>query len=137
MTERINKRSDNDIFSRSSFKMPTFHRIGSKDIEAIDQIGKIVDNSDFSMPLVVFNSQQLEAFSYQEHLREFKPVSLIDEDNLALNEIPRFFKAVYIPDDKFFLVGGLERLSSQSSARCFSIDERARINRLQDMQIGR
>lgn len=96
-----------------------------------------MDNSDFSMPLVVFNSQQLEAFSYQEHLREFKPVSLIDEDNIAINEIPRYFKAVYIPDDKFFLVGGLERLNSQSSARCFSIDERARINRLQDMQIGR
>lgn len=57
LTERINKRSDNDIFSRSSFKIPTFHWIGSKDIEAIDQIGKIVDNSDFSMPLVVFNSQ--------------------------------------------------------------------------------
>jgi hypothetical protein len=57
-------------------------------------------------------------------------VALIDEDNLAVNEIPRYFKAIYIPDDKFFLIGGLERLTSQSSARCFSIDERARINRL-------
>lgn len=37
--------------------MPSFHKIGSKDIEILDEIGKIVDNSDFSMPLVVFNSQ--------------------------------------------------------------------------------
>jgi hypothetical protein len=57
LTERINKRSDNDIFSRSAFKMPTFNRIGSKDEGVIDEIGKIVDNSDFSIPLVVFNSQ--------------------------------------------------------------------------------
>jgi hypothetical protein len=65
------------------------------------------------------------------------PVTLIDEDNLANLEIPRYFKAVYIPDDRFMLVGGLERLTPQSSARCFSIDERARVNRLQDMEYGR
>ena len=57
LTDRINRRSDNDIFSRSAFKMPSFHRIWQKDMEVIDHIGKIVDNSDFSMPLVVFNSQ--------------------------------------------------------------------------------
>ena len=56
LTERVNKRSDNDIFSRSEFKMPSFSQIGEKDISIIDQIGKIVDNSDFSMPLVVFNT---------------------------------------------------------------------------------
>ena len=54
--DKINKRSDNDIFSRSEFKMPTFSQAGTKDIGIIDQIGKIVDNSDFSMPLVVFNT---------------------------------------------------------------------------------
>lgn len=97
----------------------------------------MVDNSDFSMPLVVFNTQQLQAFSYQEHLREFSVVDLIDEDNLAALEIPRYFKSVYVPDDKFMLIGGLERHTSASSARCFSIDERAKINRLQDMDIGR
>lgn len=130
MTERINRRSDNDIFSRSQFKMPSFSQMGENDISMIDQIGRIVDNSDFSMPLVVFNTQQLQAFSFQEHLREFSPVDLIDEDNLAQIEIPRYFKSIYIPDDKFMLIGGLERHTSASSARCFGIDERGRINRL-------
>jgi hypothetical protein len=63
-------------------------------------------------------------------LREFSPVQFIDEENLANVEFPRYFKAVYIPDDKFMLIGGLERYTSHSSARCFSIDEKARINRI-------
>ena len=70
-------------------------------------------------------------------MREFTKVELIDEDNLAQLEIPRYFKSLYIPDDKFMLIGGLERHTSHSSARCFIIDEKARINRLQDMDIGR
>ena len=61
----------------------------------------------------------------------------MDEENLAQLEVPRYFKAVYIPDDKFMLIGGLERHTSASSARCFTIDERGRILRLQDMDIGR
>ena len=64
LSEKINRRSDNDIISRSEFKMPTFSHVGEKDLDSIDLIGKIVDNSDFSMPLVVFNTQQLEAFSF-------------------------------------------------------------------------
>ena len=36
--------------------MPTFSHIGETDKKIIDKIGKIVDNSDFSMPLVVFNT---------------------------------------------------------------------------------
>ena len=103
----------------------------------VDQLGKIVDNSDFSMPLVVFNTQQLEAFSYQEHLREFTKVELIDDDNLAQLEIPKYFKSIYVPHDKFMLIGGLERHTSHSSARCFMIDERGRVNRVQDMNYGR
>ena len=36
LSERINRRSDNDIFSRSEFKMPSFSQIGEKDISIID-----------------------------------------------------------------------------------------------------
>lgn len=64
-------------------------------------------------------------------------MQLIDEDNMAALEVPRYFKSVYVPDDKFMLIGGLERLTAQSSARCFFIDESAVINRLQDMTYGR
>ena len=72
-------------------------------------------------------------------MREFTPITLIDEEKIANLEMPRYFKSVYIPDDKFILLGGLERLSQNqtSSARCFQIDERGRLGRLQDMGIGR
>jgi len=56
LQEKINRRSDNDIFSRSEFIMPTFQQAGLKDLNYIDEIGKITDNSDFSMPLAVFNT---------------------------------------------------------------------------------
>jgi len=69
--EKINKRSENDIFCRSEFKLPSLSFRGEKDLSVIDKIGKIVDNSDFSIPLVVFNNQQLKAYSYKERLKEF------------------------------------------------------------------
>lgn len=62
---------------------------------------------------------------------------MIDDDNLALHEVPRFFKSIYIPDDKFLIVGGLERTSTYSSARTFMIDDKGRLNTLQDMSVGR
>mmetsp|Transcript_4444 Transcript_4444/g.6568 ORF Transcript_4444/g.6568 Transcript_4444/m.6568 type:complete len:80 (-) Transcript_4444:1083-1322(-) len=56
LSEKINRRSDNDIFSRSEFKSPSFCQQGELDIKVIDKIGKVVDHSDFSVPLVVFNT---------------------------------------------------------------------------------
>ena len=44
---------------------------------------------------------------------------------------------MYIPDDKFLLVGGLERDSSLTSNRCFMIDDKGRLNATQDMQVPR
>lgn len=117
--------------------MPTFSMRGEKDIGSIDKIGKVVDNSDFAVPLVVFNSLQFQAFSYKEHLREFTLVDILDEENIATLELPRFFKSLYIPHDKFMLLGGLERHFSSSSSRCFYIDERGRLVRLPDMEYGR
>jgi hypothetical protein len=70
-------------------------------------------------------------------LREFEKVSLIDEDNLQSLEVPRYYKSVYVPDDRFMLIGGLERLTAHSSTRCFLIDESAKLSRLPDMTYGR
>jgi len=44
-----------NFFQVSEFKFPTFSCL-LQEIEVVDQIGKITDNSDFSMPLVAFNS---------------------------------------------------------------------------------
>ena len=34
--DKINRRSDCDIFRRSEFKMPTFSQVGTKDINVLD-----------------------------------------------------------------------------------------------------
>jgi hypothetical protein len=44
--------------------MPIFQTIGEEEIEMVNQIGKIVDPSDFSMPLAVFDTYQFQAYSY-------------------------------------------------------------------------
>jgi hypothetical protein len=51
--------------------------------------------------------------------------------------MPRFFKSIYIPDDKFLLMGGLERETKFSSARTYMLDDKGRLNSVADMSIGR
>jgi hypothetical protein len=125
-----------NFFQVSEFKFPTFNCLLTE-VEVVDQIGKITDNSDFSMPLVAFNSHQLGAFNYIEKAREFEKLELKDDMNLTENEVPHYFKTVYIPDDKFLLIGGLERDSAKSSNRCFMIDDKGKLSTAMDMHVAR
>ena len=86
------------------------------------------------MPLVAFNSHQLSAFNYIEKAREFEKLELKDDMNLIENEVPHYFKSVYIPDDKFLLIGGLERDSSKTSNRCFILDDKGKLATTHDMR---
>lgn len=87
--------------------------------------------------MVAFNSHQLGVFNYIEKAREFEKLELKDDMNLAENEVPHYFKTVYIPDDKFLLVGGLERLSSKTSNRCFMVDNQGKLSTAMDMHVAR
>ena len=60
-----------NFFAVSEFKYPTFNCM-QDEIDMIDTIGKVTDNSDFSMPLVTFNTHQLAAYHYIEKEREFE-----------------------------------------------------------------
>jgi hypothetical protein len=51
--------------------------------------------------------------------------------------VPRYFKTVYIPDDKFLLIGGLERDSSKTSSRCFMVDNQGKLSTAMDMHVAR
>ena len=52
---------------------------------------------------------------------------------MAVNEIPHYFKTVYIPDDKFLLVGGLERDQPASSNRCYLVDDKGKVTYSREM----
>ena len=44
-----------NFFAVSEFKFPSFTCLQSE-VDVVDTIAKITDNSDFSMPLVAFNT---------------------------------------------------------------------------------
>lgn len=67
------------------------------------------------------------AFHYIEKAREFEKLALKDDENYTTNDIPHYFKSIYIPDDKFLLVGGLERDTALTSNRCFMIDDKGKV----------
>ena len=125
-----------NFFAVSEFKFPNFNCI-KDEIEVIDNIGKVTDNSDFSMPLVAFNTHQLGAFHYIEKAREFEKLQLKDDENYSASDIPHYFKSIYIPDDKFILVGGLERETALTSNRCFMIDDKGKVNFTAEMYVPR
>jgi len=51
--------------------------------------------------------------------------------------VPHYFKTVYIPDDKFLLMGGLERETSLTSSRCFIIDDKGKLTAQKDINVPR
>ena len=101
-------------------------------------MGSILDNSDFSMPLVVFNTYNLShCYNYFEKMRQFEKLPLTDDESLAKNEVPHYFQTVYVPDDKFLILGGLERETNITSNRCFLIDEKGKLTFTNEMNVGR
>lgn len=60
-----------NFFAVSEYKYPSFSCL-TQEVDSIDTIGNITDNSDFSMPLVAFNTFQLQTFNYLEKAREFE-----------------------------------------------------------------
>ena len=47
--------------------------------------------------------------------------------------MPHYFKSIYIPDDKFLLVGGLERDQPSTSPRCYMIDDKGKVTYTREM----
>lgn len=47
--------------------------------------------------------------------------------------MPHYFKSVYLPDDKFLLIGGVERDTSFTTNRCFLLDDKGKLSIANDM----
>ena len=50
-----------------------------------------------------------------------------------MTDVPHYFKSVYIPDDKFLLMGGMERETAETSNRCFLLDDKGKLQFAQEM----
>ena len=76
---------------------------------AVQNMGKIMDNSLADAPLVLFDSQKFAAYEYQAKGQNFSELPLIDTENFA-ERIPKDFKSIYVggSENSFLLVGGFD-----------------------------
>ena len=127
------------FFMCSSFKYPTFGHVQA-DTDWVANLGRITDNSDFSMPLVAFNTYSLELFNYSEKVREFVQLKVSGDEYMEIrkSDIPKYFKSLYLPIlNQFLIVGGLDKQNLLSSPKSYLIDERGKLIECNEMQIGR
>jgi len=66
------------FFRASQYKAPSFEFLSSE-LDTIDAIGAIRDNSDFSMPLCAFNTYQLQVYEFREKLKDFQRLAIQDD----------------------------------------------------------
>ena len=74
-------------------------------------VGKISDTSDFSEPLVVLNTYNLELFQYVETTKFFEKIDIVDEENLV-PRLPKYFKVCF---EELLLMGGYDMYQQNSS----------------------
>ena len=76
---------------------------------AVQNMGKIMDNSLAEAPLVLFDTQKFAAYEYQSKGSVFSELPLVDTENFA-ERIPKDFKSIYVggPEQSFLLVGGYD-----------------------------
>lgn len=71
-------------------------------------------------PLVLFDTQQFSAFEFNEKVKQFKELPLIDIEGQA-EKLPKDFKAVYVGGDEqsFLLIGGVEKWTKKISNKVY------------------
>eukprot|EP00347_Sterkiella_histriomuscorum_P006037 403354304 len=114
---------------------PTLFNTIDTDLNLIDKMGKIMDNSSVQTPLVVFNTQQFGLFEYREKAHGFVQLPIVDEENLS-EKMPKNFKSVYIGNESFFIAGGFDAKAAKSSKRAFLLT-RGKIQDIMEMYKAR
>jgi len=102
--ENMNKKPY--FLKAATFKPPKFETV-KNDIEELMSIGKIIDTSEYSSPLIAVNTYSLELLQYKEKYKKFDPVSIDDDDNL-IPRMPRYFKYQQVSDDEILIAGGYD-----------------------------
>ena len=65
----------NYFLRNSKFATPTFETV-STDAEFIMDFGRIVDNCEFSQPLILMNTYQFELLEYKQKFKNFEKVEI-------------------------------------------------------------
>jgi hypothetical protein len=88
LQKQIEKKAN--FFKLKKFRPSQFCCIES-DLIAVENMGKIMDNSLTDAPMVLFDTQNFASFEYRHRQRTFVELPLIDIENYSEN-FPKAFK---------------------------------------------
>ena len=92
MQKQIEKKSN--FYKVKKFRPSEFKSIET-DLIAVQNMGKINDNSLTDAPIVLFDTQKFAAFEYKEKGNSFYELPLIDTENYT-ERIPKDFKSIFV-----------------------------------------
>ena len=87
----------------------------------ICKLGKIINNSSFDYPMIVFNTVNFDIQEFDYNKGAFESLRVIDEFNIK-DKIPSYFRSKVISNEKIIIVGGVNQQTMKSSNRIFQID---------------
>ena len=71
------------------------------------QIGKILDTTEYHVPLVSVNTFNLEVYQYSDKSKNFDKIQILDEENL-IPWLPKHFKFILTSDEEIMILGGYD-----------------------------
>lgn len=107
------------------------------DLIAVQNMGKIMDNSLTDAPMVLFDTHKFAAFEYRQKGNSFAELPLIDTENYT-ERIPKDFKSIYVggPNQQFLLAGGFDARKKKISNRAY-LYEKGRLIEILEMYDAR
>jgi hypothetical protein len=107
-------------FLRNAKYVPPSFQTVRTDVEGIMDIGRIVDNCEFTRPLTLMNTYNFELLEYSQSIRSFARINVEDDKN-QIDSVPKYFKSVLLSNDEVAILGGYDHTISNSSNKVFSI----------------
>lgn len=90
------------------------------DEDDIMDFGRIIDNCEFTQPLVLMNTYNFDLLEFKQKLKSFERIAVEDE-KLLIETIPKYFKSVMLSNDEVAIMGGYDYSLSNSSPKVFYI----------------
>ncbi len=101
----------------------------------ISQIGKIIDNVDHQSPLCTINVTNFAMYYYNIYKDVWFRFQ-VDTEEIRLKKIPKYFKYVYVGEDKYVLLGGFDVDINASSNKTFFFQD-GHFARCENMAVAR
>lgn len=118
--EVVNNHQKKPYFLRNAKYVPPSFVTVPTDLEDMMDVGRLVDNCEFTKPLILMNTYNFEFLEFTQKLKSFERVHVEDEKNI-IDTLPKYFKSILLSTDEVALLGGYDYAISNSSKNVFYI----------------